>query len=139
MANPSLAAVAAGKDKKHVVLMIEDDLFWLKLYGDQFTRAGFEVVLASTGPEGVHQAILKHPDVILLDLMLPQKSGFEVLVDLRSNDAAKDIPVIILSILGQESDIAEAMRLGAQDYLLKTDVRVSDVIAKVKEWLNKSR
>lgn len=117
--------------------MIEDDLFWLRLYRDQFARVGFDVVLASTGPEGLHQVASKKPDIILLDLMLPQKSGFEVLEELKKQPDTKDIPVIILSILGQESDIAEAMRLGAQDYLLKTDVRVTDVIAKVMEWINK--
>ena len=128
----------APMKKMPIILMIEDDLFWLRLYRDQFARVGFDVVLASTGPEGLHQVASKKPDIILLDLMLPQKSGFEVLEELKKQPDTKDIPVIILSILGQESDIAEAMRLGAQDYLLKTDVRVTDVIAKVMEWLNKS-
>jgi len=65
--------------------------------------------------------------------MLPRKNGFDVLKDIKANPNTKDIPVIILSNLGQESDVKEALDLGAQDYLIKTEVRLSEVIDKVKK------
>ena len=114
---------------------MEDDLFLLKLYGDQFVRAGFAFSVASNGVEGMHQVVQSKPDLILLDLMLPKKNGFEMLEELKSNQDTKDIPVIIITNLGQESDIQEARKLGVNDYLIKTEVRVSDVLEKIKKQL----
>ena len=124
-------------DKKIHILMVEDDAFFRKLYRDQLTSAGFEFSEAITGVEGLHKIMAEHPDLVLLDLMLPQKNGFDVLAEMRHNETTKNIPVIILSNLGQESDIKEGLDLGAQDYLVKTSVRLSDVIKKINAVLNK--
>lgn len=125
-----------GKNKGKI-LMVEDDMFLLKLYSDQFSRAGFDFGVASNGIEGMHKVQQNKPDLILLDLMLPKKNGFEMLEELQKNKDTKDIPVIVITNLGQESDIKEARNLGAKDYLIKTDVRVSDVLEKIKKWLEK--
>jgi len=113
--------------------MIEDDIFFRKLYRDKLVREGFEFIEATNGIEGLNKVMSENPDLVLLDLMLPRKNGFDVLKDIKANPNTKDIPVIILSNLGQESDVKEALDLGAQDYLIKTEVRLSEVIDKVKK------
>ena len=119
--------------------MIEDDVFLIKLYRDQLTREGFEFITATTGVEGVNKVIAEHPDLILLDLILPRKNGFDVLRDIKSNPATKHIPVLILSNLAQEQDIQEGLALGADDYLIKTEMRLSDIIEKIKSTINKTK
>ncbi len=118
--------------------MIEDDRFLRKIYRDKLTRAGFEFIEATNGLEGISKIISEKPDLILLDLILPRKNGFDVLIDMKRNRAFRDIPVIILSNLGQVSDIQRGLSLGAQDYLVKTEVSLSEVVEKVKEWLVKN-
>jgi len=119
------------------ILMIEDDRFLRKIYRDKLTKAGFEFIEATNGIEGINKVISERPDLVLLDLILPRKNGFDVLIDMKSNKNTKDIPVIILSNLGQESDIKRGLALGAQDYLVKTEVSLSEVVDKAKEWLIK--
>ncbi len=125
------------KNKKQKILMIEDDHFLRKIYREKLTRAGFEFVEATNGIEGVNKVISEKPDLVLLDLILPRKNGFEVLIEIKRNEITKDIPVIILSNLGQASDIKRGLSLGARDYLVKTEVNLSEVVEKVKEWLVK--
>ncbi len=77
------------------------------------------------------------PDLVLLDLILPRKNGFDVLVDIKRTQATKKIPVIILSNLAQRTDKERALELGANDYLVKAEVSLSDVVGRAKEWLVK--
>lgn len=138
MAN-SLIYTLTMPQKKPKVLMIEEDHFLRKIYRNKFTLVGFEFLEATNGVEGLNKVISEKPDLILLDIILPLKNGFDVLIDIRSNKNTKDIPVIILSNLGQESDIKRGLSLGAQEYLVKTDINLSGVVKKVKEWLAKNR
>ena len=115
--------------------MIEDDLFLRKIYRDKFSRAGFDFVEATNGIEGLNKAVSENPDLVLLDLILPQKSGFDVLIEMNRNKKTKNIPVIILSNLGQETDVKRGLSLGAKDYLIKTDVSLSEVVDKARELL----
>ena len=124
-------------DKKQKVLMVEDDRFLRKIYRDKLTRAGFEFLEATNGEEGLNKVIAEKPDLVLLDLILPRRNGFDVLIEIKRNKNTQNIPVIILSNLGQESDIKRGISLGAQDYLVKTDISLSEVVEKVKEWLVK--
>jgi len=117
------------------ILMVEDDIFLRKLYKDQLIRAGFDFIEATNGIEGVNKTKSEKPDLILLDLMLPRKNGFDVLRDIKGSEDTKDIPVIVLSSLGHEADIKEALNLGAQDYLVKTEIRLSEVLIKIKGML----
>ena len=114
--------------------MANADVFLIRLYQDQITQAGFEFLMAHNGMEATRIIENEHPDIILLDLILPQKSGFEILEDLQKNEGTKDIPVCIISILSQESDKQEALQLGAKAYFIKSEVRVSDVMEKIHEW-----
>lgn len=119
--------------KKHKILLIDDDIFFRKLCRDQLIKAGFDFLEATTGVEGLHKIETDNPDLILLDLMLPVKSGFELLKKIKSDSATKNIPVIIISNLSQESDIKEGMSLGAHDYLVKGETRLSEVAEMIKE------
>lgn len=125
--------------EKQKILMIEDDRFLRKIYRDKLTREGFEFVEATNGMEGINKVTAEMPDLVLLDLMLPRKNGFEVLIDMKRNKKTKDVPVIILSNLGQESDIKKGLDLGANDYLIKTEVSISEVVNKVLECLVKTK
>lgn len=123
-----------GKPK---ILIIDEDRFLRKIYKNKFTRAGFEFREAISGDEGLNKVYSEKPDLILLDLMLPKKSGFDILTELKKDKSTKKIPVIILSNLAQEEDIKRVLSLGARDYLIKTEVSLSEVIDRVKECLAK--
>ena len=124
-------------DKKKKILMIEDDLFLRKIYRDKLTKAGFLFIEATNGVEGMNKVISEGPDLILLDVMLPMKSGFDVLIDIKSNQNTQKIPVIILSNLGQKTDIERGFSLGADDYLVKTEISISEVVSRARGLLIK--
>jgi DNA-binding response OmpR family regulator len=126
-------------EKTQKILMIEDDRFLRKIYRDKLTRVGFEFAEATNGEEGLNKIISEQPDLVLLDLMLPRKNGFDVLADMKRNKEIKAIPVIILSNLGQESDVKKGLSLGAENYLIKTEISLSEVVDKVKECLLKAK
>ena len=123
--------------EKPKILIIEEDRFLRKIYKNKFSRAGFEFREAISGDEGLNKVYSEKPDLVLLDLMLPKRSGFDVLVELKRDKSTRKIPVVILSNLAQEQDIQRVMSLGASDYLIKTEVSLSDVIDRVKECLAK--
>ena len=123
------------EDKKIRLLVVEDDEFLVKMYESGLSREGFDVVTASDGEMGVKTAQEVRPDLILLDLILPKMDGFTCLETLKSKTVTKRIPVIILSNLGQNSDIKRGLDLGAEDYLIKTDYTVKQVGEKVKKVL----
>jgi DNA-binding response OmpR family regulator len=124
-------------NRRNKILMIDEDNFLRKVYRDKLQQAGFDFLEAPNGIEGVNKVFSEKPDLILLDLILPLKNGFDVLSDIKRDKRAKKIPIIILSNLGQESDIERGKALGVQEYLVKTDVGLSEVVTKVKEWLLK--
>lgn len=119
------------------VLVAEDDRFLSKAYGTKLKKEGFEVILAINGEEAFLKAKSEKPDVILLDLVMPKKDGFEALADLKKDSTTKIIPVIVLSNLGQEEDISRGRELGAVDYLVKSNISIREVVEKVKEVLKK--
>ncbi|KPJ73389.1 hypothetical protein AMJ48_01370 [Parcubacteria bacterium DG_74_1] len=125
--------------KKQKILMIEDDPFTRKLYRNKLNLAGFDVDEAISGEEGLNKVRAEKPDLILLDIILPRKSGLDVLIELKGNEKTKDIPVIILSVLGQVQDIKKGLTLGAKDYLVKSEITISEVVAKARECLKNKK
>ena len=119
------------------ILLIEDDKFLVRAYKDGLEQAGFEVAVAFDGREGIEKMKSEKPDLVLLDLIMPVKNGFEVLGEVAMVDELRKIPIIILSNLSQESDLERGMALGATDYLVKADFSLESVIEKVKEHLPK--
>lgn len=121
--------------KKKMVLIIEDDIFLRKALQVKFKKEGLEIWVASDGKEALSYLEREAPDVVLLDLMIPSVSGFDVLAAIRKNERWKNVPVIILTVLAQPQDIKRGKELGATDYLVKTDVKIGEVVEKVKKFL----
>jgi DNA-binding response OmpR family regulator len=121
------------------ILLAEDDAFISRAYRDGLGRAGFDIVYAADGVEALKKIREDIPDLVLLDIIMPFKNGFEVLAEIKGDAKLKDIPVIILSNLGQESDIEKGRSLGAADYFIKANYSLREVIEKVKEHLDKMK
>ncbi len=114
------------------ILVADDDRFLASAIRLKLTKEGFEVRVASDGDEAL--AALKEfvPDLILLDLVMPNKDGFATLTEIKANPAWKNIPVIIASNLGQKEDIDKGWELGAADYVVKSDMALKDLVAKIR-------
>ena len=117
------------------VLIIEDDEFLRSLAAKRLEKDGYVVSVAADGDSAVAKAEETTPEIILLDLLLPGLSGFEVLEKLRAEDKFKTTPVIVFSNLGQKEDIEKAKTLGASDFLIKANFTLDDVADKIKEYL----
>jgi DNA-binding response OmpR family regulator len=115
------------------VLSIEDDVFLSSLVSGKLIENGLSVITAGTGKDGIEKAKTENPDVILLDLMLPDVGGFDILKALKADEATKKIPVIILSNLGGREEIEESVKLGADSYLIKSNVLPQEVADMVNE------
>lgn len=117
------------------ILLADDEQFITIAYRDGLQRAGFIVVVARDGDETLILAKKEMPDVILLDLIMPKLNGFEVLKDLKKDAKLAKIPVVILSNLGQDSDEKEALKLGATDFYVKSDLSLEDLIKNIHTLL----
>jgi len=117
------------------VLIVEDDEFLLQMYATKLELEGFKVLEATTGLQGLKVAQKEIPDLILLDLNLPELSGFEVLAQLKREDNTKNIKVLILTNYSQKENIDKCLELGADDYLIKAHFVPSEVIKKIKDIL----
>ncbi len=117
------------------VLWVEDDLFLSGLLGQKFKSLGVQIFGSSYGEQALMVAKKERPDVILLDLLLPGMSGFEILEKLKAEEKTKDIPVIILSNLSQAEDIEKARNLGAVKFLIKATVSLDDIVVETKKVL----
>jgi len=122
---------------KGKILIIEDDRFLRELMVRKLKMENFEVVEAEDGAEGLKKIKEEKPDLVLLDLILPEMDGFEVLEQKRKDEEIKNIPVIILSNLGQKEEIDRGLQLGAKDYLVKAHFSPSEIIEKIKLFLQK--
>ncbi|MBI2410902.1 MAG: response regulator [Candidatus Kerfeldbacteria bacterium] len=119
------------------VLIVEDDKFLSELISTKLTKEGFNIVLATDGESGLQKAIAEKPNIILLDIMLPGMSGFEVLEALKkqADQTVANIPVLILSNFGQESKVQQGLSLGAKDYLVKANFTTAEIVEKIKKTL----
>lgn len=117
------------------VLLVEDDIALREIYSARFAAENFEIVAADDGEQALSVAIKEKPDIIILDIMMPKISGFDVLDILRATPETKNTKVIIMSALSQESDIQKGKELGADAYLVKSQSTLSDVVQKTKDVL----
>lgn len=125
-------------ESKHTILIVEDDGFLRSLAAKRLEKAGYVVGMAVDGESALNIALETKPALILLDLLLPGCDGFEVLRQIRSNEAVKSVPVIIFSNLGRQEDIEKAQQLGVNDFLIKANFTLDDLAQKVNEALGKS-
>jgi len=119
------------------ILFIEDEAALQKTFRDILEKEGYQMISALDGESGLRLAKSQKPDLILLDLILPRKDGFEVLKELKEDEATKGIPVIVLTNLEDIESVERAIELGATTYLVKAQYTLEEVIQKVKKALEK--
>jgi len=117
------------------ILIAEDDQYISSAYKMKLAKENFEIELAYDGEETIAKAVSFSPDLILLDLIMPKKDGFETLKELKNNPKLQHIPVIVSSNLGQKEDKDKALALGALDYFVKSDISLADLLEKIKKSL----
>lgn len=117
------------------IILIEDDEILSKVLYEELTEAGFNVTRLFDGEAGLDAVKSQKPDLVLLDLMLPKMHGFDVLTEIKKSPETSSIPLIILTMLGSDEDIKKGLRLGADDYIVKTQHTVSEIIEKIKNFL----
>jgi DNA-binding response OmpR family regulator len=117
------------------ILIVEDDRFLRELIARKLKNEGYEVLEAIDGEEGLKRIKEEKPDLVLLDLILPGIDGFEVLAKAKEDPDTAQIPVIILSNLGQREEIERGLKLGAIDYLIKAHFTPGEIIEKIKNIL----
>ncbi len=120
---------------KAKILIVEDDDFLRSLAVSKVTNEGHDVSVAANGEEALTILQTEVPELVLLDLMLPGVSGFEVLSSIKSNQALADTKVIVFSNLGADEDIIKAKELGADEYMVKSNFTLDELVAKIQEMI----
>jgi DNA-binding response OmpR family regulator len=115
------------------ILLVEDDPFLIDIYTTKFKEAGFSVETADSGENVLEKVKEKKFDLVILDIVLPQLDGWEVIGRIKSDPESKDLKVIILSNLGQKEEVEKGMKLGAEKYLIKAHYTPSQVVEEIKE------
>ncbi len=124
--------------EEKTILLVEDEPLLANLLRQRFEKEGLKVVLARDGEEALRALRDVKPDVILLDVILPKISGFELMETLRADPQLEKAPVIIISNLGQEGDMARGEKLGAVQYFVKAKVSIEELVNQVKNFLIKT-
>jgi len=117
------------------ILIIEDEELLYNLLQRKLETEGYEVSIAKDGVEGLEMMKEMKPDLILLDIVMPNKNGFEVMEEIQADETLKDIPIIVISNSGQPVEIDKAKKLGARDWLIKTEFDPQEVIEKVRKQI----
>lgn len=117
------------------VFVVEDDEHISKVYEMKLSQVGLVSSFEKTGEGAVARIAAERPDLIVLDMMLPKKDGFAVLEEIKKDPTLAQIPVLVLSNLGQQSDRDHALELGAKEYLIKVEHSMQEVVDKVKQYL----
>lgn len=113
------------------ILVVEDDKFLASAYKVKLEKERNEVVVAKDGQEALLLLENFSPNVIVLDLVMPNMDGFDLLKNIKSSEKHKNIPIVVASNLGQKEDIDKAMKLGANDFIVKSDLSMDDVVNKI--------
>jgi len=123
--------MAQGK----TILLVDDDLTLLEMYEDRLKAEGYDITRATNGEEALQKLRETKPALVILDIMMPKVNGFDVLKNIRADQEFKNIPVIVLTALIQDVDRAQGKKLGATDYIVKSETMPGEVIAKIKKAL----
>lgn len=124
-----------NKHMHKTILIVEDDAILQKTLSEYLQTDGFEVKVASDGEEATKLLSDFMPDLILLDIILPKKDGYEIVKEVRADEKKKDIPIVLLTNLGSVNDVEKALELGATTYLVKADYTLEEVVGKIKALL----
>ncbi len=117
------------------ILIVEDDRSLQNALVEVLNREGFVTVSVLDGEEALAKLASDKPDLVLLDIILPKKDGYEVLAEMKKNEATKDLPVLILTNLEEVDNVQKALDLGATTFMVKSDFSLKDVVQKVRENL----
>jgi DNA-binding response OmpR family regulator len=117
------------------VLIVEDEDFLIRTLEDNLVSEGYTVDVARNGEEAIKKIEKKKPNIVLLDILMPKKDGFYVLGEIKKNPEWKLIPVIVLSNLGEDITIKKALEMGADDYFVKSQHPIQEIIEKLKDYL----
>lgn len=120
------------------IILVEDDPFLIDIYTLKIKEAGFEVKAIEDGSKALSILEKEKPDLLLLDIVLPNYDGWEILKRVREKKQFQDLPVIILSNLGQKQEVEKGLNLGAVKYLIKAHYTPTEVVEEIKKILNKS-
>ncbi len=116
------------------ILIVEDDAMLLNILKQGFENAGYQAICAKDGEEALDAIYKKTPDVVLLDILLPKKDGYQVLQNIKSNPQTSKVPVIIISNLSAATDISRGKELGASEYFVKAGTSLDNLIATIKQY-----
>lgn len=119
------------------ILIIEDDQFLKDLIERKLVQASYQVLSCSDGEEGLKAIAEQKPDLVLLDILLPSMSGWEVLEKIKANPEINKIPVLILTNLGEKEDVEKGLKIGADDYIIKAHFTPNEIIQKIEKCLNR--
>ena len=117
------------------ILIVEDDTFLSQMYATKLEQASYQAEIADDGEKAISKIKEGRPDLVLLDIVLPKKDGYEVLRQIKQDDQLKSIPVILLTNLGQKTEVEKGLGLGANAYIIKAHYTPAAVVAKIKEVL----
>lgn len=118
------------------ILIVEDEEFLAKMLSRALKDNKYEIILASNGEEALRK-VKEKPDFILLDVMLPDVDGVEVLKQIKADQKTKDIPIIVLTNLGGEDTVSKIVQAGGTEYIVKSDWSIDDIVKKIEEKLAK--
>lgn len=118
--------------KKPKVLLVEDDVFMIELLGKELKDAGFDIDVADKGSKALEKFKETKPDLILLDILLPDIRGLDVLRQIRAVDGGNDVKVLVLSNIADKEEVEEAKKLGVADYLVKANFSLTEIREKVR-------
>jgi len=123
------------KEEKGNILFVEDDPFLVDIYSTALRKEGFNVEIAKNGNECLSKLQKEKPDLLLLDIVLPQMNGWEVLRKIKEDEQLKDLKIIILSNLGEKEEVEKGFALGVKMYLIKSHYTPKQVVEKIKKVL----
>ena len=124
--------------KKPILLIVEDDLLLADAMQNKFKQVGFTVEITPDGESAMTYLKTATPQIVLLDILLPKKNGFDILWEMKAHEDWKNIPVIIASNLDSERDLEKGYSLGAGDYIVKSNLSLNDLVHKVTYLMNMS-
>lgn len=116
------------------ILIVEDEEDLREMYSSKISSAGYNVITATCGDEGLTAIKKEKPDLVLLDLIMPRKNGFDVMEELKNDKNKIETPIIILSNLCQDEDMELAKEMGAIDYLIKSQIKLDDLVIRINQY-----
>ena len=117
------------------ILIIEDNEYMGRMYQNMLSLADYRIELATSGEDGLKRAADNQPDLIMLDIIMPKMNGIQVLQKLKDSEETKKIPVVILTVVGEQEIIDKALKLGAAGYIIKSTLNLEQLLSEIKSYL----